>query len=88
VSATDTIDFKILKAIADLKVAYPKADKINSLVNLDPEELGARLGVLEMEGYVKTQSERNIEGSSLPNGISVAGLTGLGKRALTGNRWQ
>jgi RIO-like serine/threonine protein kinase len=87
VSATDTIDFKILKSIADLKVAYPKADKINSLLNLDPEELGARLGVLEMQGYIKTQSETNIEGKSLPNGISVAGLTNLGKRALTGNRW-
>ncbi len=86
-SATDTIDFKILKAIADLKVANPKADKINSLLNLDPEELGARLGVLEMEGYVKTESETHIEGNSLPNGISAAGLTGLGKRALTGNRW-
>jgi len=83
----DTVDFKILKAIADLKVAYPNADRINSLVNLDPEELGARLGVLEMEGYVETQSETKIEGNSLPNGISVAGLTILGKRALTGNRW-
>jgi hypothetical protein len=29
----DTADFKILKAIADLKVPYPKADKINSLAN-------------------------------------------------------
>jgi hypothetical protein len=83
----DTVDFRILTAIADLKVAYPKADKINSLVNLDPEELGARLGVLEMEGYVETQSETKIEGNGLPNGISVAGLTNLGKRALTGNRW-
>jgi RIO-like serine/threonine protein kinase len=87
VSATDTIDFKLLKAIADLKVAYPMADKINSLVNLDPEELGARLGVLEMQGYVKTQSGTNIESNSLPNGISAASLTNLGKRALTGNRW-
>jgi len=43
----DTADFKIMKAIADLKVPYPKADKINSLAKLDPEELGARLGVLD-----------------------------------------
>ena len=84
---TDTIDFKIMKAITDLKVPYPKADKINSLVTLDPEELGARLGVLEMQGYVKTQSETDIEGSSLPNGIRAAGLTNLGKRALAGQRW-
>ena len=56
----DTTDFDIMKAIADLKVPYPKADKINSLVRLDPEELGARLGGLEMEGYVKTKIETDI----------------------------
>ena len=84
---TDTVDFKIIKAITDLKVPYPKADRINSLVNLDTEELGARLGVLEMQGYVKTQSEMDLEGSSLPNGICAAGLTNLGKRALAGQRW-
>jgi hypothetical protein len=87
VITTDTVDFKIIKAITDLKVPYPKADRINSLVNLDPEELGARLGVLEMQGYVKTQSEMDLEGSSLPNGICAAGLTNLGKRALAGQRW-
>ena len=76
-----------MKAIADLRVPYPKADRINSLVKLDPEELGARLGVLEMQGYVKTQSETNMEDSSLPNGICAAGLTNLGKRALAGPRW-
>jgi len=87
VITTDTVDFKIIKAITYLKVPYPKADRINSLVNLDPEELGARLGVLEMQGYVKTQSEMDLEGSSLPNGICAAGLTNLGKRALAGQRW-
>jgi len=76
-----------MKAIADLKVPYPKADRINSLVRLDPEELGARLGVLEMQGYVKTKSETETEGSSLPNGICATGLTNLGKRALAGPRW-
>jgi hypothetical protein len=76
-----------MKAIADLKVPYPKADRINSLVKLDPEELGARLGVLEMQGYVKSRSETDMEGSSLPNGICATGLTNLGKRALAGPRW-
>lgn len=76
-----------MKAIAALKVPYPKADRINSLVKLDPEELGARLGGLEMQEYVKTQSETDMEGSSLPNGICAAGLTNLGKRALSGPRW-
>ena len=76
-----------MRAIADLKVPYPRADKINSLAKLDPEELGARLGVLEMQGYVKTQSQVEIEGPSLPNGISGAGLTNQGKRALAGPRW-
>jgi hypothetical protein len=76
-----------MKAITDLKVPYPKSDKINSLVNLDPEELGARLGVLEMQGYVKTKSEMDIEDSCLPNGICAAELTNLGKRALAGQRW-
>jgi hypothetical protein len=83
----DDIDFKIMKAITDLKVPYPKQDRINSLVKLDPEELGARLGILEMQGYVKTQNETDIEGSSLPNGICAAGLTNHGKRALAGPRW-
>ena len=62
----DTIDFDIMKAIADLKVPYPKADKINSIVKLDPEELGARLGGLEMEGYVKTKTKSDIEGQASP----------------------
>jgi hypothetical protein len=55
-------------------------------VKLDPEELGARLGVLEMQGYVKNKSEMNKE-DSLPNGMYAAGLTNLGKRALAGPRW-
>jgi len=76
-----------MKAIADLKVPYPKADRINSLVKIDPEELGARLGVLEMQGYVKNQSETEMEGASLPNGVCASGLTNLGRRALAGPRW-
>ncbi len=83
----DTIDFKILKAISDLKVASPKADRINDLVKLDPEELGARLGVLEMEGYIKTKSGSPSD-AGLPNGIYAASLTNQGHRALAGNRWQ
>lgn len=83
----DTIDYKILKAISDLKVPSPNAGKINSIVNLDPEELGARLGVLEMLGYVKTQSGSGVSDTDLPNGIHAAGLTNQGRRALTGNRW-
>ena len=75
-----------MKAIADLKVPYPRADRINSLVKLDPEELGGRLGVLEMQGYVKNQSEMNTE-DSLPNGMYASGLTNLGKRTLAGPRW-
>ena len=76
-----------MKAISDFKVPFPKAAKINSLVNLNPEELGARLGSLEMEGYVQTKSEADIEGNCLPNGISAAGLTNQGRRALSGPRW-
>ena len=75
-----------MKAIADLRVPYPRADRINSLVKLDPEELGARLGILEMQGYVKSQSETGT-GECLPNGMCAAGLTSLGKRALAGPRW-
>ena len=83
----DTTDFNILKAISDLKIANPKVDRINAIVHLDPEELGARLGVLEMEGYIKTQSGNPID-ASLPNGIYAVSLTNQGRRALTGNRWQ
>ena len=39
----DTTDFDIIKAIASLKVPYPKADRILSMANIDQEELGARL---------------------------------------------
>ncbi len=84
----DTVDFKILKAISDLRVASPKADKINSLVRLDPEELGARLGVLEMEGYIEAVYGDEIPGVTLPNGMSAAKITNTGRRALSGNRWQ
>lgn len=84
---TDTTDFNILKAISDLKVPYPRVDKIIARVNIDPEELGARLGVLEMEGLVKTQSDSSMSDISLPNGISAAGLTSQGKRTLAGPKW-
>jgi hypothetical protein len=87
VIAVDTTDFNILKAISDLKVPYPRTEKINSLIKLDPEELGARLGVLEMEGLIKTQSDNGMSDVSLPNGISAAGLTNQGRRALAGPRW-
>ena len=83
----DTTDFDIIKAIASLKVPYPKADRILSITNIDQEELSARLGGLEMQGFVKTLSEMDVEGSSLPNGITAVGLTSLGKRALSGPRW-
>jgi hypothetical protein len=76
-----------MKAIADLKVPYPKVDRINSLVKLDPEELGARLGILEMQGYVNNQNETEIEGSRLPNGICATRLTNQGTQALAGPRW-
>lgn len=76
-----------MKAIADLKVPYPKVDRINLLVKLDPEELGARLGILEMQGYVNNQNETETEGFSLPNGICATRLTNQGKQALTGPRW-
>jgi len=83
----DTTDFDILKAISDLKVPYPKVDRLNSMVELDLEELAARLGVLEMEGYVKTKTEADVEGTSLPGGISAVGLTNQGRPALSGPRW-
>ncbi|OPY49274.1 MAG: hypothetical protein A4E49_03198 [Methanosaeta sp. PtaU1.Bin112] len=83
----EKIDFDILKAISDLRVSCPKADRIDSLVNIDPEELGARLGVLEMEGYVTNQSGTEKEGFCLPNGISASRLTNQGRRALSGPRW-
>jgi hypothetical protein len=83
----DNTDFKILKAINDLKIPYPKADKINELVNLDPEELGARLGVLEMQGYVKTREKAQLSDASISNSIYAAGLTDQGRRALSGQRW-
>jgi hypothetical protein len=60
--------------------------KSNSPAGLDPEERGA-LGVLERESYIKTQSQTEMEDSSHPNGISAAGLTNQGKRALAGPRW-
>lgn len=83
----DTTDFDILKAIDALKVPFPRVDKIKDIVGIGGEELGARLGALEMEGYVKTKTEMEMEGNCLPNGISAAGLTSQGKRALMGPRW-
>jgi RIO-like serine/threonine protein kinase len=84
----DYTDFRILQAISDLKIAYPRAENINYLLNLDPEELGARLGGLEMQGFVKTRSGSEDSDLCLPNGISAVSLTNLGRRALMGERWQ
>lgn len=84
----DTTDYKILKAILDLKVPAPKVDRIQARANIGPEELGARLGGLEMEGYVKIENDRDTQGISLPNSICAAGLTNRGRRALEGERWQ
>ena len=83
----DVIDFKILRAIEDLKTPYPKAERIVDMLNIDAEELGARLGVLEMDGYIKTKSETGIMAESLPNGVTAAGLTNQGRRKLIGERW-
>jgi len=83
----DVIDFKILRAIEDLKTPYPKVERIVDMLNIDAEELGARLGVLEMDGYVKTKSETGIMAESLPNGVTAAGLTNQGRRKLIGERW-
>jgi hypothetical protein len=86
VIAVDTIDFNILKAISDLKVPYPRADKINALVKLNPEELGTP-GSPGDGGLIKTQSDSSMSDVSLPSGISAAGLTNQGRRALAGPRW-
>jgi len=83
----DYSNYRILQAIADLKIAYPRAENINSLLNLDPEELGARLGILEMQGYIKIRSDDDCSDHCLPNGISAVSLTNSGRRALSGERW-
>jgi len=78
----------ILKAIADLRLASPRADQIATHVRLDAEELEARLGILEMEGYIRTRSGEDIPGVTLPGGIFAASITDRGRKALSGNRWQ
>jgi hypothetical protein len=82
----NTTDFDILESTCDLKVPFPRADRINSLVKLDPEELAAGPGSLEMVGYIQTKTEADIEGSCFPKGIS-AGLTNEGRLALSRPRW-
>jgi len=75
-------DFRIMQAILDLGVSIPNADRINARINLDPEELGARLGVMDSKGFIKAQWGSHMPGVSLPNGIYAAGLTDQGRLAL------
>lgn len=76
----DAADLKILRAIAELKVSYPNADKIVTRVtNITPVEMGARLGELEIKGFIKALKGTNAPGVSLPNGIYAAGLTDRGR---------
>lgn len=82
----DSTDYTILEAISNLRMASPDIDRIGSLVGIDPEELTARIGLLEMQGYVKTMSKA----SGRKQGdiyISAVSLTDRGRRALTGERW-
>jgi len=78
----DDTDFRIMQAIRDLGISTPNADKINALVNLDPEELGARIGVMHSKGLVRAEYGSCMPGVSLPNGIYAAGLTDQGRLAL------
>jgi len=78
----DDTDFRIMQAIRDLGISTPNADKINALVNLDPEELGARIGVMHSKGLARAEHGTYMPGVSLPNGIYAAGLTDQGRLAL------
>lgn len=78
----DDTDFRIMQAIRDLGISTPNADKINALVNLDPEELGARIGVMHSKGLARAEYGSYMPGASLPNGIYAAGLTDQGRLAL------
>jgi hypothetical protein len=51
-------------------------------VNIDPEELGARIGVMHSRDLIRADYRSYMHGVSLPNGISAAGLTDKGRRAL------
>jgi hypothetical protein len=78
----DDTDFRIMQAIRDLGVSKPSADKINALVNIDPEELGARIGVMHSRDLIRAEYGSYMHGVSLPNGIYAAGLTDKGRLAL------
>lgn len=79
---TDDTDFRIMQAIKDFGSSIPNADRIIALVNIDPEELGARIGILHSKGLIKAEYDSNMPGFSLPNGIYAAGLTDQGRLAL------
>ena len=78
----DDTDFRIMQAIKDLGVSIPSADKISVLVNIDPGELGARIGVMHSRGLIRAEYGSYMPGVSLPNGIYAAGLTDQGTLAL------
>jgi len=78
----DDTDFRIMQAVRNLGISSRKADKINALVNLDPEELGARIGVMHSKGLIRAEYGSYMPGVSLPNGIYSAGLTDQGRLAL------
>jgi len=78
----DDTDFRIMQAIRDLGISTPNADKINALVDIDPEELGTRIGVMHSKGIARAEYGTYMPGVSLPNGIYAAGLTDQGRLAL------
>jgi len=77
----DEVDFSIMQAIEELGISIPSVDRIKMLVNIDAEELGARLGVLDSKGFVKALYGSYSPGS-LPNGVYAAGLTDQGTLIL------
>ncbi|GEM_PF-593089 len=75
-------DFWIMQAIQDLGVSIPNVNTIIACVDLDPDELGARLGVMHSRGLIRVEKGTYAPELSLSNGIYAAGLTDLGRLAL------
>jgi hypothetical protein len=83
----DETDRKILETI---NVISPKSfispDKVNEVLNLDANKLGARLMHLKKSGQLDIMTSEYPSSLSLPNGISRVYLTDLGRDNLAKKR--
>jgi hypothetical protein len=83
----DETDKKILEAINTISPkSFVTPVKVNEVLKLDANKLGARLMNLKKSGQIDIMTSEYPSSLSLPNGISKVYLTDLGRESLAKKR--